>query len=334
LLDGLLEIEGLALKGAETVRRTQEFARIRSKTVKERVLVSDVVKDAIETTKPIWRDQAQLKLVEIDVVTELTAVQPIAGSLGELVDAISNIIQNSVEAMPSGGTIRIGTRDEDGEVVVEIADDGIGMSPQTREKMFYPFFSTKGKGKTGLGLSVAYGILTRHQAAVDVTTEEGQGTRISLIFPARPELARRDQRRRTVGSIKGLRVLLVEDDECLLSVVSELLASLGHTTMTAGEGLAALAKFDEQQFDVLITDLGLPGMSGWDIAEAVKLKNPEIPVIMISGWGAQIADADIKSRGVDLVLPKPFTVLQLEEALGALLEERMNCRPETHAGTE
>ncbi len=332
VLDGLLEIEELALKGAETVRRTQEFARIRTRTVKERVPVNEVVRDAVETTKPIWKDQAQLNLVEIELTTELTATLPIAGSFGELVDALSNIIQNSVEAMPNGGTICIRTYDQNGEVVIEVADAGIGMSLQTREKMFYPFFSTKGKGKTGLGLSVAYGILTRHQAAVDVVTEEGQGTRISLIFPARPELAKRDRKRKH-SAVTGLRILLVDDDESLLIVVTELLATLGHDTVAVGEGIAALAKFDSEKYDLVITDLGLPGMSGWDIAKAVKLKNPDMPVMIISGWGAQIGDADIKSRGVDLVLPKPFTVAQLEEAISTVLGMQAKGRPETPVGS-
>jgi signal transduction histidine kinase/ActR/RegA family two-component response regulator len=321
VLDGLREIEGLALKGAETVRRTQEFARVRSKTVKERVSINQVVQDAVETTKPFWKDQAQLNLVEVELATDLTATQPIAGSLGELVDALSNMIQNSVEAMPNGGKITVNTCDQGDEVVIEIVDNGVGMTLQDREKMFYPFFTTKGKGKTGLGLSVAYGILTRHQVAVDVVTEEGKGTRISMIFPARPELAEREEKKAPRGTVKRLRVLLVDDDESLLSVVFELLSSLGHDTATASEGIEALAKFGEREFDIVITDLGLPGMSGWDIAKAVKLKDPNMPVIIISGWGAQIAESDISSRGVDLVLPKPFTLAQLEEAIGTVLEE-------------
>ena len=321
VLDGLREIEELALKGAETVRRTQEFARVRSKTVKERVSVNQMVQDAIETTKPIWKDQAQLNLVEVELATELTATQPIAGSLGELVDALSNMIQNSVEAMPNGGKITVNTCDQGDEVVIEIVDDGVGMTHQDREKMFYPFFTTKGKSKTGLGLSVAYGILTRHQAAVDVVTEVGKGTRIKMIFPARPELAEREEKKSKSGTVRGLRVLLVDDDESLLNVVFELLSSLGHDAAAANEGIEALAKFGEQEFDIVITDLGLPGMSGWDIAKAVKLKDPSIPVIIISGWGAQIAESDINSRGVDLVLPKPFTLVQLEEAIGTVLEK-------------
>lgn len=319
---GLEEIEDLALKGAETVRRTQEFARVRSKTVKECVTVNDVVRDAVETTKPLWKDQAQLNLAEIELTVDLAADQPVAGSHGELVDALSNIIQNSVEAMPSGGAISISTIDQDDEVIINISDNGVGMPSEVREKMFYPFFTTKGKNKTGLGLSVAYGILTRHQTAVDVVTEEGQGTSVTLIFQARPELARQEMKRRSKGVVSGLNVLLIDDDKALLTVVCELLDALGHNVVTAGEGVEALEKFDENRIDMVITDLGLPGMSGWDIAKAVKLRSANMPVMIISGWGAQIADSDINSRGVELVLPKPFTVSQLEEAIAGTLQAR------------
>lgn len=315
LLKGLKDIERLALVGAETVKRTQEFARVRSKTAKKRVTVNEVIQDAIDTTRPLWKDQAQLNLVEIEMVTDLRAKVPIAGSADELVDAIANMIQNSVEALPNGGTIEISTYDRDREVVVEISDDGVGMSPEIQEKVFYPFFSSKGKGKTGLGMSVAYGILTRHQAAVEIDSEEGRGTRITLIFAARPELGSISQQSGAAKIQKTLNVLLVDDDESLLAVVSELLKILGHTPTTAGDGLEALSKFDENRFDLVITDLGLPGMSGWDIADAIKLKSPTLPVIIISGWGAQIGDSELRSHSVDLVLSKPFTMKQLKEAI-------------------
>jgi signal transduction histidine kinase/CheY-like chemotaxis protein len=325
LLKGLEEIERLALKGAETVKRTQEFARVRSKTIKKRVVINDVVRNAIETTRPLWKDQAQLNLVEVEVVTDLKATNPIAGSADELVDALANIIQNSFEALTRGGKIGIRTFDRGEEVVVEVEDNGVGMSSSVREKMFYPFFSSKGKGKTGLGLSVAYGALTRHSAAVEVKSEEGVGTCITMILAARPELAERSSSRKTpMPDLGALRVLLIDDDAPLLKVVSELLHALGHKVETAAEGIEALAKFDGGGFEMVITDLGLPGMSGWDIADAVRLKAPAIPVMLISGWGSQITDADAALHQVDVVLSKPFTLVQLRESIAVAREKRLS----------
>ncbi|MFH1891381.1 MAG: response regulator [Candidatus Zixiibacteriota bacterium] len=322
IIKGLKEIEKLALQGAETVRRTQEFARVRSKAVKKRVMINEVIEDAVETTKPLWKEQAQLNLVEIEVTTDLRAKNPVAGSRGDLVDTIANMIQNSVEALPNGGRISIKTYDRNDEVVVEIVDDGVGMAPAVRDRVFYPFFTSKGRGKTGLGMSVAYGVLTRHQAAVEIESEEGAGTRIEIIFPARPELAESITKKVRIGIVKDLNILLVDDDEDLLSVVSELISALGHTVVTAPEGIEALARFDEKAFDMVITDLGLPGMSGWDIANAVRLRKPETPVILISGWGAQIAEADIAKYQVDLVLSKPFSLRQLEESIWTVLSAK------------
>lgn len=318
LVAGLKEIENLALKGSESVRRTQEFARVRSKTAKKRVSINEVVREAVETTRPIWKDQAQLNMAEIEMNLDLKATQPLAGSAGELVDALSNMIQNSVEALPHGGLIDLATFDRDDSVVLSVCDDGVGMAQEVRDKIFYPFFSTKGKGKTGLGMSVAYGILSRHQARVEIESVEGEGTTIKIAFPARPDLRETGAIPTAADDVRKLRVLVIDDDESLLNVVKELLVAIGHEPTVAKDGMEGLSIFDESSFDFVITDLGLPGMSGWDVAKAVKLKRQSLPVMIISGWGAQIAEDDVSSRGVDMVLSKPFTVTQLRDAINQI----------------
>jgi signal transduction histidine kinase/CheY-like chemotaxis protein len=314
-LTGLAEIEKLALQGADTVRRTQEFARVRSKVARRQVMINDVIKQAVQTTKPLWKEQAQFNLVEIDVTTNLAAEQPIAGSFDELVDAMTSLVQNAVEAMPKGGRIEIGSYDRGDKIVVEVVDDGEGMSDEVREKALYPFFSTKGGGKAGLGLSVAYGVLNRHNATVEIESQEGEGARVRIVFQARPELREAEPATVVSANPEGLSVLLVDDDKSLLEVTSELLEALGHNVITAEEGIEALSRFDAGEFDLVVTDLGLPGMSGWDIANAVKLKKPGIPVVLISGWGAQISESEIRKQNVDLVVPKPFTMRQLGDAI-------------------
>jgi len=322
LVSSLKEIEELALKGAESVRRTQEFARVRSKTAKKRVSIDEVVRDAVETTRPMWKDQAQLNMAEIEMALDLKASHPLSGSAGELVDALSNVIQNSVEALPNGGEIEISTFDKDKSVVLTVRDNGVGMSPAVRDRVFYPFFSTKGKGKTGLGMSVAYGILSRHQASVEIESQENQGTTVTIKFPSRPDLSEQSVQQVALNDVSKLTILVVDDDVSLLGVVSELLKAIGHDAIVAKDGVEALSLFDEHKVDFVITDLGLPGMSGWDVAKAVKLKKKTMPVMIISGWGAQIADEDTVSRGVDMVLPKPFTVEQLRDAINHLFVNR------------
>ncbi len=314
-IPGLIEIEKLALQGAETVKRTQEFARVRSKVATRQVMINDVIEQAVEITRPIWKEQAQFNLVEINVVTNLMAEQPIAGSFDELVDAMTSLIQNAVEAIPKGGRIEINSFDRGDEIVVEIIDDGEGMTDEVREKAFHPFFSTKGKSKAGLGLSVAYGVLQRHHAIIEIESQSNEGTSVRIIFKARRE--QKESVPDVVVSVEpeNLNILLIDDDKSLLEVTSELVEALGHSVITAGEGMEALSLFEDGNFDLVISDLGLPGMSGWDIANAVKLRKPDLPVIIISGWGAQISESEIRKQNVDLVVPKPFTMKQLGEAI-------------------
>jgi CheY-like chemotaxis protein len=202
-----------------------------------------------------------------------------------------------------------------------LSDDGVGMSREAMEKAFYPFFSTKGHGKAGLGLSVVYGVLKRHGAGIELSSHVGKGTDITVTFRAIDKSTNLVVSETFAEVPRMLQILVVDDDKPLLRVISELLSALGHFAVLAEDGLEALAKFEEGRFDLVITDLGLPGMSGWDVANAVKLRQ-DLPVILASGWGAQITDAEIKKHNVDYVLPKPFTMLHLKDALGAVMSRR------------
>jgi signal transduction histidine kinase/CheY-like chemotaxis protein len=318
ILEGLVEIERLALEGAETVRRTQEFARVREKTEKREILINDVVLRAIEIARPFWKNQAQRDLSEIKITARLEATRTIAGSFDDLVDAFLSIIRNSIEALAAGGEIRISTRDDGDSVIVQLVDNGQGMTDEAVEKAFYPFFTTKQHGKAGLGLSVVYGVIKRHDAAIEISSEKGCGTEVTVTFGALDRSKSGKAETVTAGEPEGLRILVVDDDLPLLRVVSEILDALGHSSLLACEGIEALALFDGEEVDLVITDLGLPGMSGWDIANAVKLRK-RLPVILISGWGAQISEAEIERHDVDYVLPKPFTMSQLKDAISQVM---------------
>ncbi|HMH76548.1 MAG TPA: ATP-binding protein, partial [Candidatus Udaeobacter sp.] len=312
-------IERAALDGARTVRRLQDFTGIRRDQPAVEVDLNQVVQQVLETTESIWRQDSRRSGVEIQVETDLTeALPPVAGDPAELREAFTNLVLNAVDAMPKGGTLTLRTRLADGQVQVEVADTGTGIPEHVREKIFDPFFTTKGPKGTGLGLSMAYGILQRHHGRITVESEEGHGTVFRLVFPvvisgsveqSAPPLAA------PAGAVASLHCLVVDDEEEVGEVVADILITAGHTAVTVRSGQDAVGRLGTERFDVVFTDLAMPGMTGWQVARAVKDRAPEVPVVMMSGFGVEVAPEDLPSRGVDLVLAKP---LQIQDVLRAL----------------
>jgi GAF domain-containing protein len=312
-------IERAAMDGARTVRRLQDFTGIRRDQPAVEVDLNQVVQQVLETTESIWRQDRRRSGVEIQVETDLAeGLPPVAGDPAELREAFTNLVLNAVDAMPKGGTLTLRTRLADGQVQVEVGDTGTGIPEHVREKIFDPFFTTKGPKGTGLGLSMAYGILQRHHGRITVESEEGHGTVFRLVFPvvisgsveqSPPPLAA------PAGAVASLHCLVVDDEEEVGEVVADILITAGHTAVTVQSGQDAMGRLGAERFDVVFTDLAMPGMTGWQVARAVKDRAPEVPVVMMSGFGVEVAPEDLPSRGVDLVLAKP---LQIQDVLRAL----------------
>ncbi|HUP36177.1 MAG TPA: GAF domain-containing protein [Candidatus Limnocylindria bacterium] len=312
-------IERAALDGARTVRRLQDFTGIRRDQPAVEVDLNQVVQQVLETTESIWRQARRGSGVEIEVVTDLAAgLPPVAGDPAELREAFTNLVLNAVDAMPGAGTLTLRTRTSEGQVEVEVCDTGTGIPEHVREKIFDPFFTTKGPKGTGLGLSMAYGILQRHNGRITVESREGHGTVFRLLFPvavsgsveeAAPPLAAAG------GSPVSLHCLVVDDEDEVGQVVADILTTAGHTAVTVRSGQEAVGRLGDEGFDAVFTDLAMPGMTGWQVARAVKDRAPEVPVVLMSGFGVEVAPEDLPARGVDLVLAKP---LQIQDILRAL----------------
>src|SRR5205814_799351 len=181
-LQWLRVIERSALDGAQTVRRLQEFTRIRRDQPMVPLDVTQIVRDALDITQSRWREEPVSRGVVIEVRTELAAVPPILGDAAELREALTNLILNAVDAMPTGGTLGFVTTPGGDQVEIAGPDTGVGIPPAVREKIFDPFFTTKGPQGTGLGLSLTYGIVVRHGGFVTVDSEEGRGSTFRLSF--------------------------------------------------------------------------------------------------------------------------------------------------------
>jgi GAF domain-containing protein/CheY-like chemotaxis protein len=316
-------IERAAMDGARTVRRLQDFTGIRRDQPAVAVDLSQVIQQVLETTESSWRQDSRRRGVEIEVVTDLAERLPkIAGDPAELREALTNLVLNAVDAMPSGGTLTLRTSATEGQVTVEVADTGTGIPEHIRQKIFDPFFTTKGPKGTGLGLSMAYGILARHSGRITVESEEGRGTTFRLVFPASDQVAEATLPPASpAGATVPLRCLVVDDEQEVAEVVVDILTAAGHTAVMEGSGQAAVARLAAERFDLVFTDLAMPGMTGWQVARAVKDRAPEVPVVMMSGFGVEVAPEELRTNGVDLVLAKP---LQIRDVLSAVATiERM-----------
>lgn len=311
-LGGLRAIEEAALNGAETVRRIQEFTCVASPGKMEEIDPNELIKEAIEVTKPKWKDDAQRKGIFIKIETELNAKKPIFGNLSDLKEAIGNLIRNSVDALPNGGNIIVRSREENDTLYIEVEDNGIGMNEETAKKVFFPFFTTKHKQGTGLGLAVTYGIVSRHKGEITVKSSLGKGTIFRIKLPLKTENVS-PAVLEDLTEVRGRKahILIIDDDENIRNILEEMLNYSGHTVVVAHGGRDGIEKFEPGRFDMVFTDLGMPEISGWDVAREIKNKDKSIPLVLISGWGAQLDEETLQDSGVDLVVAKPFKLEKL-----------------------
>ncbi|NNE36022.1 MAG: response regulator, partial [Rhodothermales bacterium] len=229
-----------------------------------------------------------------------------------------NLILNAVQAMPRGGDIRITSSvSQEGLVCVDVRDTGTGMTDRVRSRIFEPLFTTKGKMGTGMGLSVCYGTVQEHNGDIEVKTDLGFGTTFSLTFPAVENAAADADDLPEERTLSSVRILVVDDEPMVRSVLTRLLQLSGHSVEQAGSGPEALSKLADQSFDIVFTDQGMPEMNGRHLAGLIRADNAQIPIVLLTGdTEAGTPDADI-----NLVLSKPFKRHELDSSIGKLLNE-------------
>jgi len=318
---GLRIIVQTAEDGAKTVKRIQDFARQRRDQDFVPIDVDQLMLEVAEITRPRWKDAAEARNVHIKLVRQIGSNAFIMGDAGELREVLVNMVFNAVDAMPQGGTITLSTQEAGGEVEIRVADTGAGMSEEVRSRVFDPFFTTKGKGGMGLGLSVSYGIIRRHEGTVEVESQVGHGTTFRVRFIKVGEAA---SPAKTVAPVSlpsrregGLRILVVDDEDYVRELLADILEREGCEVALASEAREALQLFEPGEFDAVFTDVGLPGMSGWELARAVRERDEEVALAVITGWGDTVSPEEQTEAQADWIVPKPFSV---ERIIGLVQE--------------
>ena len=325
---GLDIIIKTAEDGAKTVKRIQDFARQRRDHNFELVSIDQILMDASEITRPRWKNCAEASNIHITLDLQIGSNAMVMGDDSELREVLVNMVFNAVDAMPEGGTLTLSSRTIGEQVVITVVDSGVGMYPEVRSRIFDPFFTTKGKAGLGLGLAVSFGIIRRHSGNIEVESQYGQGTEFRITLPVAQIVETRIIKRELAvetpeppplvtatpaGELAPTRMLVVDDEDFVRELLSEILEGEHCEVELAQDGTEALALFREREFDAVFTDVGMPGMSGWELAREIRQVNKTIPIAIITGWGEIVGSNEQRAAGVDWVVAKPFTADRIAE---------------------
>ena len=302
-----------AVRGRDLVKRLRDLSR------KELEAATDLDLNGLARHEADLLERTTLKrvAVRLDLAPELP---PVFGEASAISNALMNLCVNSMDAMPKGGQLTLITRDlGQGFVELAVQDSGEGMSPDVMARALEPFYTTKPTGKgTGLGLSQVYGTMKAHGGSVDLQSQPGRGTRISLVFPAAPTEAQREQEPAAEGEPprRNLAILLVDDDDLFRGTAKPLLEVLGHRVQDASSGPEALRCLKAgQEADLVILDLNMPGMDGEETLGRLRSLRPDLPVLLATGNADDRIPAILQQFPRVQILMKPFTIQEMKRQL-------------------
>ena len=320
----------------KTVKQLQEFNRADSRPIMEQVSVAVLVSEVVEATKPLWKAYKEAYSVSVKVIEDVPKDLVVTVSKSQLNEALMNLLLNALHAIPSGGEVTIRAFVKDESFYLEVKDTGIGMSKDVAQRCLEPFYSTKGEEGTGMGLAMVHGIIERHNGSLNIDSIPEKGTTFTIRIP----LAQEDtgtQSNPIVSSqpVRLLKVLVVDDDKNSRTLLSEYLALDGHRVTTAINSSEGIEKFDQGEFDLVITDRAMPETSGDEVAQHVNDSGRQVNVLMITGFAHVMASQKEHPVGVDCIMGKPFTVKELRETINlAFKPESIRGVSESNIGTK
>jgi CheY-like chemotaxis protein len=301
--------------GANIVDRMYKFTDVRKDTTRfVPVDLRDLIKQAVDFTMPRWKNMAQAREINYYVDTEgLKEVPTVPGNPSELREVFVNIINNALDAMPAGGRLSFNTWRKDDTVFVSISDTGKGMSEEVKKHIFDPFFTTKRPEGTGLGMSITYGIITRHDGKIDVKSKEGNGSTFTLRFPISKEVVHPDISSKPSREIKtrSLNILVVDDEQEMCEVLSDFFTGEGHKVKSATSGTDGISLLKREDFDLVLSDLAMPNVTGRDVIKELDTLDKRPKVGLITGWRYEMEDVKKEALRVDFVVKKPFKFSEL-----------------------
>jgi signal transduction histidine kinase len=312
------KIRAAAQSGARAVARVRDFARAEA-GVFGPVDVRDLIEGAVAITEPMWKDEALAAGVTIAVATQIESADQIHGDPAQLRELLTQLLFNAIHAIRRRGMIAVRAGRSEGMVTITVEDDGSGMSEAVKRQCLDPAVVAATHDGEATGMAIIHGILKRHHGRMEIESDEGWGTKVHLHLPAVSPKPDFEGGAEGAAPLKSLRVLLADDEPMVRDVIAIYLAEDRHVIEAAADGREALAKFEVGKFDLVLTDRSMPEMNGDELAREVKKRDPNIPVLLLTGYGDLMTSEGEKPEGVDAIISKPFTLDSLRTAFRAVL---------------
>jgi Signal transduction histidine kinase len=316
LMDAFRTIRAASDDGAEISSKMLQFTKT-NPSAKEFVSFDtrDLIKQSIDFTMPRWKNMAQAKGANYHIDKEgMKKVRSIMCNPTELREVFINIINNALDAMSKGGSLSFGTWDKNDTIFIRISDTGKGMPDSVRKKIFDPFYTTRRPLGTGLGMSIVHSIIKRHGGKIEVGSEVGKGTTVTISIPVTKEKAQQKvlsgQETQEIKA-KGLRILVVDDDLKICNLLSSFLSKEGHQVKAVDISTEAIKLLEVEEFDLVLSDYAMPYATGYDIAMFLDRLERRPKIGIITGWDESVDVKKIEGIKIDFVIKKPFELLEL-----------------------
>lgn len=317
-------IERAALDGAEMVKRIQSFGNQQKDAGYEPIDINQMIQDSINLTKVRWQGEALARGLFYQVETGFKPMPIVRGSSSEIKEVFVNIILNSLDAMPAGGTLHIATLTDEDFAIVQFTDSGVGMSEEVRKRIFEPFFTTKGPLGTGLGLAVSYSAIERHGGRLEVSSTLGQGSTFTIFLPlteGRETLVFQPEQTQGI-SLESTNILVIDDDHKVREALVEMLRVLGYNAEEAAGGKQGIEKLEKENFEVVLTDLSMPEMDGWAVAAEVRRRWPDMKIVLITGYSSQDKLFEENHGLLNDMISKPVRLEELSLKINQVIKQK------------
>ena len=315
LWKGLEKIASASKEIVNTTRVLESLVDVK-RHPSDRVLLDlrKVVKKALSRTQPILKDLGERGKRKINLKTYLRSVSPIEGDPEEIRDLVIHLILNAVEAMPRGGDLYLTTEENAGYAYIYIQDSGVGIPAPIRDRIWDPFYSTKGKDGLGLGLSLAHAIVKRHKGEMEVSSRKDHGTTFNVSLP----IAKKDPKgnsRSAKRKIKNAQILMIRDEDIVSELLSRVLVSKGHKVVTVSSGSEALQKLRKKKFDLILADSAAADMGRAALIQNIIKMKKELSLVLIQGQRVGEKSGAARRSAFDLIIRKP---LDMDKVVGQI----------------
>jgi YesN/AraC family two-component response regulator len=317
---------------AATVKRLVRFYSPTSQSELVSIRLDELIQSVVDITQPRWKNEAMAQGKTIEMVVELDPNCVVEGYRDELREVFVNLIFNAVDAIEKKGRIALSARVQGATILVEVRDDGCGMTDEIKAKCLEPFVTTRMQKGSGLGLSVVYGVVEQHRGEMEIESEVNVGTAIKIKLPLSLEqVPAENETIGTGGDIEivsatdnesSFSILVVDDELPMRRMLSRVLRRMGHEIETAESGLTGWLAFQKNPYDLVITDQAMPEMTGDQLADKIKEESPDTPVIMVTGFGDLLRARDNPPENIDLLLSKPVQIEQLNDAIHSVIKQK------------